>query len=79
MGTNGMSVKRKIVAGSSAISMLKAMDEALVTSTPRPNSPLTISFATSSSGALSKPGRTAFLILLVIAISVFLALIQGYQ
>jgi hypothetical protein len=36
-GINGMSVKRKIEAGSNAIRRLKAIDEALVTRTPLRN------------------------------------------
>jgi hypothetical protein len=34
IGINGIKVKRKIEAGSNAISRLKAIDDALVTSTP---------------------------------------------
>lgn len=53
-GMNGMSVKRKIDAGSSAISMLKAMDEALVTGSASEQSLDNKGFTTRSSGALNQ-------------------------
>jgi hypothetical protein len=55
-------VKRKIDAGRRAINRLKAIDEALVTSSPLRN-PFTTNLNTFTRGTPSKPGRVKFLIL----------------
>jgi hypothetical protein len=62
IGINGISVKRKIEAGSRARRRLKAIDDALVTSTPFVN-PFTTNLITWLIGIPSKPGRTSRLIL----------------
>jgi hypothetical protein len=61
MGTNGISVKRKIEAGNSARRRLKAIYDALVTRTPFLN-PLKTNVNTWLIGTPSNPGSIRFLI-----------------
>jgi hypothetical protein len=64
IGINGMRVKRNIVAGMSAMRRLKAMAEALVTSTPFWN-PFITKFTTWFIETPSNPGRLRFCSLLL--------------